>query len=164
MRDPFAEERFPDDPYGLTPASLAALDPALAEMARIWGAAKAMTHRRATEVVPDLIVHLTITIGLPVVRETVHFARFSCDNSVEHDHLGQTDRQSTTARPRPGTGRRARCSSSTPELVARDVAVGFGAKTVLSGIDLGFAPQHHHRPHRADRAAASRRSCARSTG
>ena len=27
-----------------------------------------------------------------------------------------------------------------PVLVARDVAVGFGAKTVLSGIDLGFTP------------------------
>ncbi len=28
-----------------------------------------------------------------------------------------------------------------PVLVARDVAVGFGTKTVLSGIDLGFAPR-----------------------
>lgn len=45
-RDRFAEERFPQDHYGLTPASLAALDPALAEMALIWGAAKAATHRR----------------------------------------------------------------------------------------------------------------------
>jgi phosphate transport system ATP-binding protein len=27
-----------------------------------------------------------------------------------------------------------------PVLVARDVSVGFGAKTVLSGVDLGFAP------------------------
>jgi len=28
-----------------------------------------------------------------------------------------------------------------PLLVARDVGVGFGAKTVLSGVDLGFAPR-----------------------
>jgi ABC-type multidrug transport system fused ATPase/permease subunit len=27
-----------------------------------------------------------------------------------------------------------------PVLVARDVSVGFGAKTVLAGVDLGFAP------------------------
>ena len=46
VRDPFAEERFPDDPYGLTPASLAAVDPALAEPALTWGAAKALAHRR----------------------------------------------------------------------------------------------------------------------
>jgi hypothetical protein len=45
-RDRFAEEHFPDDPYGLTPASLAAVDPALAEPALAWGAAKAMAHRR----------------------------------------------------------------------------------------------------------------------
>jgi hypothetical protein len=45
-RDRFAAERFPDDPYGLTPASLDALDPALAEPALRWGAAKAFAHRR----------------------------------------------------------------------------------------------------------------------
>jgi len=45
-RDAFAEARFPDDVYGLTPASLGTLDPALAEPALHWGAAKAMTHRR----------------------------------------------------------------------------------------------------------------------
>jgi hypothetical protein len=45
-RDPFVSERFPDDPYGLTPASLAALDPELGEAAIAWGAAKAMAHRR----------------------------------------------------------------------------------------------------------------------
>jgi hypothetical protein len=45
-RDPFASERFPDDPYGLTPASLPALDPDLAEPAIAWGAAKALAHRR----------------------------------------------------------------------------------------------------------------------
>ncbi len=45
-RDPFVSERFPDDPYGLTPASLAALDPELGEVAIAWGAAKAMAHRR----------------------------------------------------------------------------------------------------------------------
>jgi hypothetical protein len=46
VRDTFAEERFPDDPYGLTPASLAAVDPALAEPSLTWGAAKALAHRR----------------------------------------------------------------------------------------------------------------------
>jgi hypothetical protein len=45
VRDDFDERRFPDDLYGLTPASLAALDPALADPARAWGAAKAMAHR-----------------------------------------------------------------------------------------------------------------------
>jgi hypothetical protein len=44
-RDRFAEERFPDDPYDLTPASLAALAPELAELAVAWGAAKAAAHR-----------------------------------------------------------------------------------------------------------------------
>jgi hypothetical protein len=45
-RDHFARERFPDDPYDLTPATLEALDPALAETAVTWGAAKALAHRR----------------------------------------------------------------------------------------------------------------------
>lgn len=45
-RDRFAQERFPSDVYALTPASLAAVDPALAEPAIAWGAAKAMAHRR----------------------------------------------------------------------------------------------------------------------
>ena len=45
-RDPFVSERFPDDPYGLTPASLQAMDPDLGELAIAWGAAKAMAHRR----------------------------------------------------------------------------------------------------------------------
>jgi len=45
-RDGFAEERFPGDVYGLTPASLAALDPSLPDLAVRWGAAKAAAHRR----------------------------------------------------------------------------------------------------------------------
>lgn len=45
-RDPFVTERFPDDPYGLTPASLQAMDPALGDVAIAWGAAKALAHRR----------------------------------------------------------------------------------------------------------------------
>ena len=36
-------------------------------------------------------------------------------------------------------------------MAARDVGVGFGAKQVLSGIDLGLRPAHHHGPHRAHR-------------
>lgn len=45
-RDRFVSERFPEDPYGLTPATLQALDPGLGELAIAWGAAKAMAHRR----------------------------------------------------------------------------------------------------------------------
>jgi hypothetical protein len=44
VRDDFAEARFPDDVYGLTPASLGAVDPSLVDPARAWGAAKAMAH------------------------------------------------------------------------------------------------------------------------
>lgn len=45
-RDEFAERSFPDDIYGLSPSSLADLDPALAELGIAWGAAKAFEHRR----------------------------------------------------------------------------------------------------------------------
>jgi hypothetical protein len=45
VRDAFDESRFPDDAYGLTPASLAAVDESLADLARAWGAAKAMAHK-----------------------------------------------------------------------------------------------------------------------
>jgi hypothetical protein len=45
VRDAFDEARFPDDIYGLTPASLAAVDPQLTDPARAWGAAKAMAHK-----------------------------------------------------------------------------------------------------------------------
>lgn len=44
-RDRFHEEHFPGDPYGLTPASLGALGPDVAELALAWGAAKAAAHR-----------------------------------------------------------------------------------------------------------------------
>jgi len=44
-RDRFVSERFPHDPYGLTPASLQAVDAELGEAAIAWGAAKAMAHR-----------------------------------------------------------------------------------------------------------------------
>ncbi len=45
-RDEFAEARFPEDDYGLTPASWAEVGPELAELGMAWGAAKAMAHRR----------------------------------------------------------------------------------------------------------------------
>jgi hypothetical protein len=45
VRDAFDEARFPDDAYGLTPASLGAVAPALVDPARAWGAAKAMAHK-----------------------------------------------------------------------------------------------------------------------
>jgi hypothetical protein len=45
-RDAFAEQAFPDDIYGLSPATLSDLDPELAEPGIAWGAAKAWEHRR----------------------------------------------------------------------------------------------------------------------
>jgi hypothetical protein len=45
-RDEVQERLFPDDPYDLTPASFADVDPALAEPALAWGAAKAFVHIR----------------------------------------------------------------------------------------------------------------------
>jgi hypothetical protein len=45
VRSAFDEARFPDDAYGLTPASLGAVAPSLTEPARAWGAAKAMAHK-----------------------------------------------------------------------------------------------------------------------
>lgn len=45
-RDPFAEDRFPDDVYDLTPASFADIDPGLAELGLIWGASKAFVHKQ----------------------------------------------------------------------------------------------------------------------
>jgi hypothetical protein len=49
VRDRFAERTFPEDVYGLSPASFADLDPAapgLAETALAWGAAKAFVHKK----------------------------------------------------------------------------------------------------------------------
>ncbi|MEJ7583271.1 MAG: hypothetical protein WKF43_04120 [Acidimicrobiales bacterium] len=40
-RDAFAERAFPDDVYGLAPASFADIDPDLTEPGVAWGAAKA---------------------------------------------------------------------------------------------------------------------------
>lgn len=45
-RDRFAEERFPDDDYDLTPASFADVDPSLFEAGVAWGAAKAWLHKQ----------------------------------------------------------------------------------------------------------------------
>lgn len=49
-RDDFDVSRFPDDPYCLTPASFADIDPSLGPVGIAWGAAKAfevMQRRRA---------------------------------------------------------------------------------------------------------------------
>ena len=49
-RDDFNASRFPDDPYGLTPASFADIDPGLGPIGIGWGAAKAyevLQRRRA---------------------------------------------------------------------------------------------------------------------
>jgi hypothetical protein len=48
-RDPLDRAMFPDDTYGLTPASFADLDPQLTDVAIAWGAAKAWVHRRRHE-------------------------------------------------------------------------------------------------------------------
>ncbi len=45
-RDPFQVRLLPDDLYDLCPASFADVDPALAEPGLVWGAAKALAHRR----------------------------------------------------------------------------------------------------------------------
>jgi hypothetical protein len=44
-RDDYQQAAFPEDRYGLTPASLTDLDPALHELGLAWGAAKASVHR-----------------------------------------------------------------------------------------------------------------------
>jgi len=43
-RDEFAERAFPDDVYGLAPASFADIDQSLYEPGLEWGAAKAHAH------------------------------------------------------------------------------------------------------------------------
>lgn len=50
-RDDFDASRFPDDPYGLTPASFADIDPDLGLIGIAWGAAKAfeVLQRRRTD-------------------------------------------------------------------------------------------------------------------
>ncbi len=45
-RDRFAERAFPDDVYDLSPATMADVDPSLAETGLAWGAAKAFVHKR----------------------------------------------------------------------------------------------------------------------
>jgi hypothetical protein len=45
-RDLFAVKAFPDDDYGLSPASWADVDPALTGLGLTWGAAKAFEHKR----------------------------------------------------------------------------------------------------------------------
>ena len=45
-RDPIQVRLLPDDLYDLSPANFADVDPALAEPGLMWGAAKALAHRR----------------------------------------------------------------------------------------------------------------------
>lgn len=45
-RDAFAEERFPDDDYDLTPANWSDVDPSLQDLGLAWGAAKAFVHKQ----------------------------------------------------------------------------------------------------------------------
>lgn len=46
VREPFDEEHFPDDDYGLTPVTFADVDPSLHELGLVWGAMKARAHLR----------------------------------------------------------------------------------------------------------------------
>lgn len=48
-RDAIQERLLPDDVYDLSPATFADVDPALAEPGMLWGAAKALAHRRRHE-------------------------------------------------------------------------------------------------------------------
>lgn len=45
-RDPIQVRLLPEDLYDLSPASFADVDPTLAEPGMVWGAAKALAHRR----------------------------------------------------------------------------------------------------------------------
>lgn len=45
-RSSFDVEHFPDDPYGLVPMTWRDIDESLHEPGIVWGAAKAMAHRR----------------------------------------------------------------------------------------------------------------------
>ena len=45
-RDPVQVRLLPDDIYDLSPATFADVDPSLAEPGLVWGAAKALAHRR----------------------------------------------------------------------------------------------------------------------
>jgi len=45
VRDDFDVRAFPADVYALSPASFADVDPSLAELGMVWGAAKAHIHR-----------------------------------------------------------------------------------------------------------------------
>ena len=46
VRSRFDVEHFPDDPYGLVPMTWRDIDESLHELGIIWGATKAMAHRR----------------------------------------------------------------------------------------------------------------------
>ena len=84
-RDPFATERFPDDPYGLTPASLAAVDPTSAS--RPWPGARPRpwpTAGATRDAASGLAgVHLTITVGSPFVRGSFTLPRYVRRDDVD---------------------------------------------------------------------------------
>ncbi len=54
VRDEFAERTFPEDRYGLSPATFADLDPSVHEPGLEWGAAKAYAHLRRRAAGPGL--------------------------------------------------------------------------------------------------------------
>ncbi len=56
VREEFDEAAFPDDVYGLVPASFADIDPSLANAGLAWGAAKAHVHLRRRRPAPPPVV------------------------------------------------------------------------------------------------------------
>jgi hypothetical protein len=76
-RDPIQARLLPDDVYDLSPATFADVDPALAEPGMLWGAAKALAHRRRHEpvtsprivaYVPDLMDRSKVAAAAARVR------------------------------------------------------------------------------------------------
>ena len=106
-RDDFSRTNFPDDVYDLTPASFAAVDPALHEPGLIWGAAKAHVHlRRRRERTPtpvsrhvvvlsaDLMDRSKISAALPeatLVRSPTELSAAATDAELVIVDLGRLD-------------------------------------------------------------------------
>ena len=60
-RDAFAEQSFPDDRYGLVPATWSDVDPSLHEIGITWGAAKAYVHKARRRAEGSIVIVTAIT-------------------------------------------------------------------------------------------------------
>lgn len=82
-RDEFAIKNFPDDVYGLSPASFAEVDPSLHEPGLIWGAAKAHVHlrrrREAAETTALGEVSAVSAVASDAMSESPHVVALSRD-------------------------------------------------------------------------------------